>query len=384
MSGVRNFRLLTVSVAIAVSTSLASVSQVGVAHAADPPILVIAGPTATITHGHPFIISGRLTTDSPVPDSPVSNEAVQLQSRPIGGSWQDVGNTAQTDLGGRVTFNQTANRTADWRLHHAADTAAGEAVSATIRVSVRSALTAAWKRAAVRLNHLATLRGTVAPAGSWVRLEKLKSGSWTLVRTVPVATNGTFSTKVRGRTPGFDSYRIVRSAATTYVGATDTLPRLDIYRLHTYIVRTRGHIVANVARFAASAAATYADPRGWMRAHHRFRRVSSGGNFTLVLAQARYLPTYSKVCSTLYSCRVGRNVIINQTRWRYSSPHFTGSKSMYRTMVVNHETGHWLGRPHAFCSAPGALAPVMQQQSKGMQGCRPNAWPLAREIAAVA
>ena len=156
-----------------------------------------------------------------------------------------------------------------------------------------------------------------------------------------------------------------------------------MYRLHTYIVRTRGHIVANVTKFAASAAETYADPRGWLRGHHRFKRVSTGGDFTLLLAQARYLPTYSSVCSTLYSCRVGRNVIINQSRWRHSSVHFTGSKATYRQMVVNHETGHWLGRPHAFCSGPGKLAPVMQQQSKGMQGCLPNAWPLAREIAAV-
>jgi hypothetical protein len=268
-------------------------------------------------------------------------------------------------------------------LHHVADAGAADAFSPPVRVSVRAALTAAWKRAAVRLNHLATLHGTVAPAGGSVRLERRKSGSWTLVRTLPVAANGTFGTKVRGTAPGFKSYRIVRSSATTYVGATVTLSRLDVYRLHTYIVRTRGHIVASVARFAAWAAATYADPRGWMRAHHRFRRVSSGGNFTLVLAQARYLPTYSSVCSTLYSCRVGRYVIINQTRWRLSSPHFTGDKAMYRTMVINHETGHWLGRPHAYCSGPGRLAPVMQQQSKGMQGCRPNAWPLAREISAV-
>jgi hypothetical protein len=149
------------------------------------------------------------------------------------------------------------------------------------------------------------------------------------------------------------------------------------------VVRTRGHVVADVGRFAASAAQTYADPRGWLRAHHRFRRVRSGGDFTLLLAQARYLPTYSSVCSTSYSCRVGRFVIINEARWRHSSTHFTGDLATYRSMVVNHETGHWLGRPHAFCSGPGRLAPVMQQQSKGMQGCRPNAWPLAREIRAV-
>jgi hypothetical protein len=379
MSDVPHFRLLTVSVAIAVSTTLATVGQVGVAHAADPPTLVVAGPTATITHGHSFTISGRLTiADAAVPDQPV-----QLQSRSIGGSWQDFGSPQQTDADGQVTFTQAADRTADWRLHHAAGATAGDALSATLRVSVRAALMAAWTRDAVRLKHLTTLHGNVAPAGSSVRLEKLKSGSWTLIRTLPVSTSGTFSTKVRGKTPGFKSYRIVRPEATTDVGATDTLPHLDVYRLHTYIVSTRGHIAANVAKFARSAATTYADPRGWERAHHRFKRVSSGGDFTLLLAQARYLPSYSRVCSVSYSCRVGRNVIINQSRWRHSSVHFTGDKSTYRTMVVNHETGHWLGRPHAHCSGPGKLAPVMQQQSKGMQGCQPNAWPLAREIRAV-
>jgi hypothetical protein len=376
MSGVRNLRLLTSALAIAVSATLATVGSAGIAQAAAGSVLVIGGPSAPVTHGHAFTITGRFTID----DQPVPDEAVQLQSRPVGGSWQDAGASQQTDADGRVTFARNADRTADWRLVH--PDATGD-ISAVIRVSVRAALTATWKRDAVRAKHLATIRGKVAPAGGSVRVEKQKAGAWHLIRSVPVASDGSFSTKVRPKKAGFRNYRVVRSAATTYLGATDALPRLDVYRLHTYIVRTRGHIVADVAKFAASAAETYADPRGWLRAHHRFKRVSSGGDFTLLLAQARYLPTYSSVCSTLYSCRVGRNVIINQTRWRHSSPHFTGTKATYRTMVVNHETGHWLGRPHAFCSGPGNLAPVMQQQSKGMQGCRPNAWPLAREIRAV-
>jgi Protein of unknown function (DUF3152) len=382
MSGVPNFRLLTCALAIAVSTALATVAPITAAHAADPPSLVIAGPTATATYGHAISISGRLTTDTPAADTPVPAAPVQLQMRPVGGAWTTV-DTKSTDTDGRVAFARTAGKTADWQLVHAADAAAGEATSATIRVSVRAALTAGWTRAAVRQKHRAKLHGTVAPAGTSVRLEKVKSGSWTLVRNLPVSASGTFSTKVRGKKPGFKSYRIVRSATSSNLAASAALPRLDVYRLHTYIVRTRGHIVANLATFEASAAATYADPRGWLRAHHRFKRVSSGGDFTLLLAQARYLLSYSSVCSTLYSCRVGRNVIINQSRWRHSSVHFTGSKALYRQMVVNHETGHWLGRPHAFCSGPGKLAPVMQQQSKGMQGCLPNAWPLANEIHAV-
>jgi hypothetical protein len=313
---------------------------------------------------------------------PVAGATVQLQARPVDSDWQAV-DAALTDADGAVGFTRAAESSADWRLVHLADASTSEAVSGTLTVAVRATLTAMWTSDSVRAKAAATLHGVVAPATGQVRLERWRSGVWSLLRNVGVAPDGTYHATVRPGSPGFVNYRIVRAATTTNLGTVTVLARLDVYRLHTYVVRTRGHVVADVARFAASAAKTYADPRGWLRAHHRFRRVRSGGDFTLLLAQARYLPTYSSVCSMSYSCRVGRFVIINESRWRHSSTHFTGDLATYRSMLVNHETGHWLGRPHAFCSGPGRLAPVMQQQSKGMQGCRPNAWPLPREIRAV-
>jgi hypothetical protein len=51
-------------------------------------------------------------------------------------------------------------------------------------------------------------------------------------------------------------------------------------------------------------------------------------------------------------------------------------------MVIDHETGHWIGFGHSYCSGAGRLAPVMMQQSKGLLGCATNPWPLPGELVA--
>lgn len=158
--------------------------------------------------------------------------------------------------------------------------------------------------------------------------------------------------------------------------------RVDVQRTVTYSVATRGPVTASVKEFARLAQQTYDDPRGWRGGGVTFRRVASGGSFTLVLSTAEQVPSFSSVCSTMWSCRVGRYVIINQTRWRSASPAWNaGKRSLrdYRHMVVNHETGHWLGLGHPSCPGPGRLAPVMMQQSKGTSGCRFNPFPLISE-----
>ncbi len=178
----------------------------------------------------------------------------------------------------------------------------------------------------------------------------------------------------------------VRAAGHAWTTA-DSAPtgRVDyatpVRRRVTYSVTTRGRITASGRDFVRLAQETYDDARGWRAGGVQFRRVPRGGHFTLVLSEARLVPSFSPTCSTMWSCRVGRYVIINQDRWKHASPAWNRARRSlrdYRHLVVNHETGHWLGRGHAGCPGSGP-APVMMQQSKGTGGCSFNPWPLPWE-----
>ena len=113
----------------------------------------------------------------------------------------------------------------------------------------------------------------------------------------------------------------------------------------------RGSPASSVNDLAAAVADTYADSRGWSAAGLNFVQVPSGGDFTVWLAQASTLPSFGSPCDSTYSCTQGRNVIINDDRFRTGSPHWPGPLAEYRHMVINHETGHWLGFGHSFCAA---------------------------------
>jgi hypothetical protein len=155
-------------------------------------------------------------------------------------------------------------------------------------------------------------------------------------------------------------------------------------RVVTYQVQTKGVVGSNLESFATQAAETYADSRGWKQLGVTFQRVQSGGQFTLILTQAVLMTTFSATgCDTTYSCNVGNYVVINNDRWQSATPSWNaggGSLRNYRHMVVNHETGHWLGHGHQLCGGAGQSAPVMQQQSIDLQGCTFNPWPLKNEL----
>ncbi|WP_428962392.1 DUF3152 domain-containing protein [Micromonospora fluostatini] len=132
-------------------------------------------------------------------------------------------------------------------------------------------------------------------------------------------------------------------------------------------------------RFGREVAAILADERGWTaQGRWRLQRVGpdTAADFTVHLTTP---VTRSRLCNDptdrYTSCRSGDRVVLNVARWVDGVPHFDGDLETYRQYLVNHEVGHRLGRGHELCPRRGGPAPVMQQQTLGLHGCRPNAWP---------
>lgn len=140
--------------------------------------------------------------------------------------------------------------------------------------------------------------------------------------------------------------------------------------------------------FAEAVQKTLNDNRSWAHDGAKtFERISSGQpDFVITLASP---VTTAKWCEksgldTLeenVSCDSAATdrVMINAYRWAQGSETFGDSKIYpYRQMLINHEVGHRLGHNHESCRTPGALAPVMQQQTKSLDidgiRCRANPW----------
>ncbi len=135
---------------------------------------------------------------------------------------------------------------------------------------------------------------------------------------------------------------------------------------------------------AAAVEATLGDPRSW---GHDGRmsvqrvgaaEVAAGAyDFRVSLVSPGSMETWCPGVGTggYTSCRYGERAVINLARWATAVPHYDGDIATYRQYVVNHEVGHALGNGHQDCPGAGAVAPVMQQQTLGLDGCVRNAWP---------
>jgi hypothetical protein len=152
-----------------------------------------------------------------------------------------------------------------------------------------------------------------------------------------------------------------------------------------YRVAVESGVAVGIGDFTDVVTSTLGDPRSWIAGPVQFQQVGPGdaAQFTIWLASPG--TAYSmciaagidiRIGGVPYtSCRVGSNVVLNSSRYLNSVPNYGAPLAAYRQYMVNHEVGHRLGYGHVLCPGPGMPAPVMQQQTIGLQGCVANSWP---------
>ncbi len=204
----------------------------------------------------------------------------------------------------------------------------------------------------------------------------------------PSLPDGPAPIRIPARIPA-DDVRYPKSGPGTFVYANGTGAVLgSAGTIKPFRIAVESNVVNELGEFAATVERTLGDPRSWIASkEQRFQRVpaEARADFTVSLVTRE---TAYQLCGTggldirvggvpYTSCQVSGRVVINLDRWRESVPDYVSSGATleeYRQYVVNHEVGHVLGYPHEPCPGAGRPAPVMQQQTLGLNGCTPNSW----------
>ncbi|CAN5122103.1 hypothetical protein BH09ACT10_BH09ACT10_00310 [soil metagenome] len=174
---------------------------------------------------------------------------------------------------------------------------------------------------------------------------------------------------------------IPESGAGVFAQAPGSTPPTGSQNVITYRVEVERELPWDPIDVASKVEVTLADPRGWRASRHECKRSKNGTLRVLVATPT----TVDRLCAPLLtrgqvSCRNGNLVVLNALRWSEGIEAYRRIDD-YRTYLINHEVGHALGQGHRSCPKPGAPAPVMQQQTKSLQSCRPNPWPTRAETA---
>lgn len=157
-------------------------------------------------------------------------------------------------------------------------------------------------------------------------------------------------------------------------------------RVVRYSVEVEDGLEAHQAEFASVVQGVLHHKMGWQGVDRvKFVPVSDADvargaavDIRVVLAT----PTLTaQLCAPLnttnpqVSCWAHGRAVLNLQRWVRGAVSYGTDLNNYRVYLVNHEVGHGLGHGHVQCPRAGARAPIMVQQTKGLDGCAAWPWP---------
>jgi hypothetical protein len=206
---------------------------------------------------------------------------------------------------------------------------------------------------------------------------------------VPTASAGSSVAPVKlqakRRAKSVRQVEVLGSGPGTYQAAMKTIRSTSSYgAVIRYDVRVEDGLSIDPDEAAVLIQGVLDDERSW-RGTGRWRfELAPVGETATLHAYIVTPKTTDRLCAPYLtrgevSCQNGDRVVLNAKRWLLGADSYGSDLTNYRRYLVNHEFGHTLGKPHVDCPAPGTLAPIMLQQTKGLQGCRKNPWALAGE-----
>jgi hypothetical protein len=160
----------------------------------------------------------------------------------------------------------------------------------------------------------------------------------------------------------------------------DIRPPSSSGRLIRYDVKVEDNLDIDPDQAARIVAAVLNDERSWRGSDRvRFDLVSGDSDRAELHAYIVTPGTTDRLCAPLLtlgevSCQNGNRVVLNARRWQLGAEAYGRDLTNYRRYLVNHEFGHYIGYGHVECPGRGRPAPVMMQQTKGLDGCRKNPW----------
>ncbi|MGW0953530.1 DUF3152 domain-containing protein [Streptomyces sp. NPDC001212] len=142
-----------------------------------------------------------------------------------------------------------------------------------------------------------------------------------------------------------------------------TAPGTSVKAGQGKVLRCRVEVENGIALSATGTAKeverVLSDPRGWTAdGHSAFQPVSSGAtDFVIRIAAPG---TVDDICGQYgldtggkVNCSVDRNLMVNLRRWEQATSVYAKDVTAYRTLVINHEVGHFLCHGHVTCPARG-------------------------------